>query len=178
MKYRKCTTEETQQIKMMIEATDGLSAKVAAIGYDVLKRLYQEYIDNFKPSLFRWVPLDESKFYYSFTGYKGRPVLVGTDKEKEISSRIRLWPGEPKYLNKKFRTNLTMQDCHIINQASDQVCTSSDFEKWKSRVVLWGLEPYEFTTEEDLNYYDRLLDEHKTMTGIVALYPDVECTVK
>lgn len=174
MKYRKCTEEETNAIVEMIEAAEVKSEMVEAIGYDIMKQMFAEYVKNFKPSLFRWKPLPENKFYYQLTQFSGTPQLTQKKKRKYVSRRVFIGPHEIPGLNKKWNLSLNEQMVFALNFASSVGYDAREFERWKSRVILWGEKPYEFTTDSDLTFYEELKHNDERFNHIIAQYPNVQ----
>lgn len=173
MKFRQCTQKENDQLIEMINSYQHKQDLVMAIGYDILKKMYADYLLNFKPSVLKWKPYSEDKFFDKVYTYVARPKLV--DNQKVISSRIYMYPRENKIINSRFKTDISVLDIQIINFGSGIYCSGiTNLDKWMSRVLMWGEQPFTFTTDEDLTFYEELVHHTNLMEEYINAYSTVD----
>lgn len=170
MKFRKTTKKETAEFIKIINVRDEKITAVGLIGYNMVSHMYSEYVKNFTPSLFRWKPRTLSDMTYRLMGGSTTVRIYNVKGEKWVSGTFYNPVYRTELLKKRHNVLLEEGFLEAINGSVGMQSTPSEKEKWISRTLAWGLEPYEFTTDTDIDYYEQILREDARMNDIIQKY--------
>lgn len=170
MKFRKTTKKETADFIKIINVRDEKITTVGLISYNMVTHLYAEYVKNFTPSLFCWKPRKLSDLTYKLMGGSNTIRLCEMDGDKWVSGRFYNPVYRTLLLRKRHNVHLEDGFLEAINVSVGVQSTPTEKEKWISRTLAWGLEPYEFTTDTDIDYYEQILSEDERMNHIIQKY--------
>lgn len=161
MKIRPYTEEETDELIKKFKVVAEYCYEVNSIAYDILNEKYQEYLLNFKRTLFKWKPMTNVQFIQKSYAY-GYNYITHYDNVNVFSKPLFLRPGKffnagwhKEGFNKYIFSDAQCTILHAAATITDQFFLSDTFSLKYKTLVKYAHRPFEFD-ESDIMWLESL----------------------